>query len=183
MAINLDKFAEVPNSYKYGGLVAFMAVLAGAFWYFIYDPSIIQIKRLETTRNELSKKVTEAEEIAKNLPKFEQETKELRKALEEALKKLPKGREIPNLLEEINKSVIDAGLGISVFQPGGMADKGLYSEFPINITVTGGYHSFAAFTDKMSKLDRIVTVNNITMSPAGEENLSIVAQATTYTSK
>jgi type IV pilus assembly protein PilO len=187
MAGSLDKFAEIPNNYKYIGLMAFIAILGGVFWYFVYDPSMQQIKRLKNERKEKSAKVAEAEEIVKNYDKFKQEKEKVEAELNEALKKLPKGREIPSLLEKINESVITAGLNISTFQPGALSDKGLYSEFPINITMTGGYHEFARFTDTVSKLDRIVTIGTINMTPiktpTGEDSLSIVAQATTYTSK
>jgi len=179
----LEKFAETPKSYKYAGLIAIVGILLGAFWYFKYDPSTQQIKRLDERRKELATKVAEAEEIVKNYDKFKQDKEKVEAELQEALKKLPKSKEVPTLLEKINESVIEAGLNITIFQPGTLSDKGLYNEFPINLNVVGGYHNFARFIDTLSKLDRIVTIGTISMTPATDDNLTIVAQATTYTSK
>lgn len=183
MAGTLEKFAETSNSYKWFGVGVIVAALLGAFWYFKYDPDTQKIKRLERERQDLSKRVAEAEGYIKNYEKFKQEKEKVQAELDEALKKLPKSKDVPTLLEDINKSVITAGLNISLFQPGPPADKELYSEFLINLNVTGGYHNFAAFTDTISKLDRIVTISSINMAPASDENLAISAQAMAYTSK
>ena len=43
--------------------------------------------------------------------------------------------------------------------------KEFYAELPIDIRLTGSYHDFGAFASDIAKLDRIVTLNNISITP------------------
>ena len=56
----------------------------------------------------------------------------------------------------------------NLFKPGGEVAKDFYAELPITIKVTGSYHDFGAFTGDIAKLPRIVTLNDIDVSPGKE---------------
>ncbi len=55
---------------------------------------------------------------------------------------------------------------------------------PITIKVTGSYHDLGAFATDISKLSRIVTLNDLAIAPAGKDGkdskLVIDAIAKTY---
>ena len=55
-----------------------------------------------------------------------------------------------------------------------------YAETPIQVKVTGGYHDIAAFVSDVSKLPRIVTLQDISMEPAKDGVLNMDAIVKTY---
>lgn len=179
----LDKFAEIPAKYKYIGVVVLALVCGGLFYYFVHIPKTEQIQSLETQFQDLQAKLVEAEAYAARYDEFKEELRLVDLRLKEALKKLPEGREIPNLLDQINESVIEAGLTISSFQPAGQKqmEGGFYFEVPVNIQVSGGYHNFAMFADVISKMERIVTLRDIRLNPTKDGTvLNITCSAVTF---
>jgi type IV pilus assembly protein PilO len=55
-----------------------------------------------------------------------------------------------------------------------------YAETPIHVKVTGGYHDIAAFVSDVSKLSRIVTLQDISMEPAKDGVMNMDAVVRTY---
>jgi len=174
----LDAFAEFPVKYKYLILGAVVAILVGLFVWLVVLPKKEEIEMLETKLQGLQLELQKAEAYAARYDEFKEELRQVDLKLKEALKKLPEGREIPDLLDQINESVLKAGLMISEFTPSGQTPMEFYSEVPVQIRVSGGYHNFAKFADVISKMERIVTLRNIALSPtnkSGELNISCVA--------
>jgi type IV pilus assembly protein PilO len=99
-----------------------------------------------------------------------------------ALRLLPTTSEIPKLLKSITKLGNDSNLEFLLFNPLKENPKELYVEIPVNIIVRGNYHNVAQFFDKVGKLDRIVNVMNISMSPVKQydTNLRTHCRAVTY---
>jgi type IV pilus assembly protein PilO len=51
---------------------------------------------------------------------------------------------------------------------------------PISIRVTGRYHDIGAFASDIANLSRIVTLNNLSISPKADGALSLEATAKTF---
>ena len=56
--------------------------------------------------------------------------------------------------------------------------KDFYAELPVSVRVTGGYHDMGQFASDIAQLSRIVTLNDIVISPAGKDG-SLLAMDTT----
>ena len=97
---------------------------------------------------------------------------------------LPKEKEIPSLLTNISALGRGSGLDFLTFKPLADVPKDFYSEIPVDIKVRGPYHNMGIFLDKVSKLDRIVTVSNINMGGpkevSGEMLLNSSCRLVTY---
>ena len=87
---------------------------------------------------------------------------------------LPKEKEIPSLLTNISALGRGSGLDFLTFKPGADVPKDFYSEIPVDIKVRGPYHNMGIFLDQVSKLDRIVTVSNITMGGPKKEGAEML---------
>lgn len=178
----LDKFIEVPAKYKYLGTLGVCVLIAGLIgWFVFYKGKWTEIEALDTQLADLQVELQKAEAFAARYDEFKEELRQVDLKLKEALKKLPEGREIPNLLDQINESVIDAGLAILLFRPSGEAPQEFYSEVPVQIDVRGGYHNFATFADVISKMERIVTLRDVKIAPDPANNtLGISCLAVTF---
>ncbi len=130
-------------------------------YFFLYKPNTEQIGKLKTQIESSSAELKRVRIAARNLPAHQDELKKAREAFELTSVLLPKSQEIPDLLRNISDLGKQSGLDFLSFVPGGETPKDFYAEIPIDIKIRGPYHNLGLFLDRVSKLDRIVTVNNI----------------------
>jgi type IV pilus assembly protein PilO len=84
------------------------------------------------------------------------------------------------LLSDINQAGLGRSLQFDVFRPGQVAVKEYYAELPIAIKVSGRYHDIGAFASDIAHLSRIVTLNNLAISPKPDGTLVLEATAKTF---
>jgi type IV pilus assembly protein PilO len=144
------------------------------FFAFIYLPGAQDIKKIESKVNTSSEELKKARIAARELPRHEKELDEITKEFETTSILLPKGQEIPSLLRNISDLGKSSGLDFLSFVPGVEIPKDFYSEIPIDIKIKGTYHYLGSFLDKVSKLERIVTVNNIKTEKTEQEGEDIL---------
>ena len=188
MALDLKAFfANAPKKQLYllGGVAG--AAIVALYAYFLMMPLWEEKGKLEDQLLKVQSDLQQKQLIAANRPKLEAEIKALEKQLDEALVRLPEEKDIPRLLTQINSLGQQNGLEFLLFRPGAPVKKGFYAEVPIDIRVEGQFHSVGGFLDRVSKLERIVTVSDIKITPlsgvAQRTDRSIAAElkATTYT--
>lgn len=96
------------------------------------------------------------------------------------LKQLPSKSEMDALLTDINQAGLGRGLQFELFRPGAESATGVFTEQPITIKVTGNYDDLGKFTSDISQLPRIVTLNDISISPGTGGVLNMDATAKTF---
>jgi len=96
-------------------------------------------------------------------------------------KQLPSKAEMDALLSDINQAGLGRSLQFELFRPGQVSVKDYYAELPIAVRVTGRYHDMGAFAADVAGLSRIVTLNNISVTPQKDKDvLTMDATARTY---
>ena len=179
-----EKYIPWKKNVKIALAAGLIAAPIAAFFFLFYQPKQEEITRLETQQADLTKKVDEARVAEANLPKIQEELKQAEQKFEQISIILPKGPEIPALLRNISDLGRKAGLEFISFVPGGETPKEFYNEIPVRISIRGPYHNIGYFLGEVSGLDRLVTVDNITMgSPqevAGDMMLSSGCNLLTY---
>ncbi len=95
-------------------------------------------------------------------------------------KQLPSKAEMDALLSDINQAGLGRGLQFELFRPGQVVVRDYYAELPIDIKVTGRYHDVAAFASDIANLPRIVTLNQMNLSVAKDNSLTLDAIAKTF---
>jgi type IV pilus assembly protein PilO len=84
------------------------------------------------------------------------------------------------LLSDINQAGLGRSLQFELFRPGQVVVRDYYAELPISLRVTGAYNDVGAFASDIANLSRIVTLNNIQVTPRGDGNLVMDATAKTF---
>jgi type IV pilus assembly protein PilO len=85
------------------------------------------------------------------------------------------------LLTDINQAGLGRGLQFELFKPAAAESiSEFYAELPIQLKISGGYHDFGAFATDISKLSRIVTLNDIGLAAGKDGLISMDAVAKTY---
>ena len=139
------------------------------FYFLWFKPQNVKSVQLVQQKETLSKELQQAKAKAANRAKLQAELNATEILFEETAMLLPKEKEIPSLLTNISALGRGSGLDFLTFKPGTDEPKDFYSEIPIDIKVRGPYHNMGIFLDQVSKLDRIVTVSNITMGAPTKE--------------
>lgn len=188
MALDLKGyFANVPRKqlYTLAGVLG-LGILA-AYVYLLVMPMWEERTKLQADLQKLQADLTQKKLIAASRPKLEADIKTLKSQLEAALVRLPEEKDIPRLLTQVNTLGQQNGLDFLLFRPGPPTKKGFYSEVPIDMKVEGQYHAVGGFLDRVSKLERIVNVSDIKITPVTASppraDRTIVAElkATTFT--
>jgi len=156
-------------------------LIIGLFVYFLYMPKFKKIDALNKNLKKLEKQLAIAKRNAANLKKFQAQMAKAEAQFREAMRALPEKEEIPSLLVSISKSGQDVGMEFLLFEPKPERRKDFYAEIPVAMNILGNYHNLAAFFDKVSRLSRIVNIQNISMGRAkGGQNLNTTCTAVTY---
>ena len=169
---------------KLGIFVGLIVIISGAYWYFFWSPNNQQLTNLQSSLQTKRKKLTELENIKKDLPKFIAENERLEKEFKIASLKLPKEEEIPALINSVYSDISASGLEPVVFAPKAQANKDIYAEIPIEMKVKGTYFELANFFDRISRLPRIVNVRDLNLKRSKDtdvKNIQLDADFSTVT--
>lgn len=189
MALDLKNyFGNIPKRQLYMLIILVVGGVLAAYVYLLMMPLWEEKGRHESTLQKLQADLRKKQAIAANRPKLEADIKALEKELADALVRLPEEKEIPKLLTQVNTLGQQNGLEFLLFRPNPPVKKGFYAEVPIEMRVEGQYHALGGFLDRVSKLERIVNVSDIKVTPLASSKTqradrTIMAElkATTYT--
>ena len=115
-----------------------------------------------------------------NIAQLRAQLSDIQATFGDLLRRLPNRTEVPDLLVDITKEGLGAGLEFELFKPGQERNADFYMELPIQIKVIGGFHDFGSFVSGISDLPRIVTTHNIDISEQDGGVLSMNMTAKTY---
>jgi len=174
-----QKIKKVQRLLMISGLVV---LLGGGFFWFVYLPRMQEIDRTEKEIADLKQKITMGKIWGKRLEKLQEEMAQVEKEFQKALKILPNEREIPSLLAGISQLGVDSKLQFRLFSPGKEAVKNFYVEIPVSIEVGGRYRDVMLFLDKVSRMERIVTIVDISVKPSAPLSVDLITtcKAVTY---
>lgn len=117
---------------------------------------------------------------AVNLDALRKQREQVQQYVTQLEKQLPSKAEMDALLSDINQAGLGRSLQFELFRPGQVAVKEYYAELPITLRVAGRYHDIGAFASDIAHLSRIVTLNNLTVGPRGDDTLTLDATAKTF---
>ena len=161
--------------------VAVAVAVAALLWFVIlkdYEAELDAERATEVTlREDYSRKMIKAV----SLDGLKKQREQVQQYVTQLEKQLPSKAEMAALLSDINQAGLGRSLQFDVFRPGAMVAKEYYAELPITLKVTGRYHDIGAFASDVAFLSRIVTLNNLSIAPAGKDADILTMDATART--
>ena len=155
-------------------LVALLAAVVAGYYYFIHQGKQETLSKKENEYREIEAQREAKQSYLNNLTKYEARHKKLREDLEIARSLLPDDPDVPQLLAKLGNEGRRAGLLIQTFEPKSESQKQFFQEISFGMSVEGSYHEISNFIDSVGQLDRIVTVNNLSMTTPTLRNQKIV---------
>ncbi|WP_093211093.1 MULTISPECIES: type 4a pilus biogenesis protein PilO [unclassified Variovorax] len=159
-----------PSVPRYALCLAVTALVLVGLWFVWLTNSNDELEGERTKevalKADYSKKVAQAA----NLELLKKQREQVQQYVTLLEKQLPSKAEMDALLSDINQAGLGRSLQFELFRPGQVSVKDYYAELPIAVRVTGRYHDMGAFVADVAALSRIVTLNNITVTPQKDKD-------------
>lgn len=178
MAIDLQEInsliedpANVSLPIKMGAILALLGLVVFAGYKFIIVDEIAAHDRVVSKEAGLRTTYEKKQARANQLPALKTQLNEMQTSFAALKRQLPSNTEIPGLILDISEKGLTNGLEIDLFEPKPEIHKEFFAEKPIKLKAKGTYNELAAFVSDLSGLPRIVTINNIHLSPVKTSNV------------
>ena len=177
-SLNLDLLRSIPWAQKAGLLVMVLAGIIVGFYYYIAEPKSVQIAGLQGAIGTLDNEIQTLTIKVKHLDELIAASKQLEIELAKKKERLPPEEEAVMLLKQVSDLGIRLGLDIKLWKPSPKSEDSskLFVRMPVNVEVSGGYHTAALFFDRINALPRIVTVSGLKMGAPKLEKGRVVTQ-------
>ncbi len=189
-SIDFNNMGSWPSAGRaFMATAVFILVLFLGYYFFIGDQADNLVKT-ERKESDLRKEFERKQSKAVNLDAYKRQMQTIKDSFQTLLQQLPKADQMAELLDEISYAATGAGCEITSASFKKEKEAEFYTEKPIEIQVTGGYHQIADFVSRVSRLPRIVTLHDFSISigdgevssSPGEKILNMNVLAKTYRS-
>lgn len=175
-------FANVPLAGKIGILVAILALVAALYVFLLHQPMTDDI---DAARRANAEKLQARDAALLRQQEFVQIQQELtaREAVDiRSRRVLPEQAEMAAFLEEINRSAELCGIRLRNVEPQTEEPGEFYTSIPVLLELSGTHHQIARFFHSVSRLDRAVSMEDITLTHPNDttQDLTIRVKAITY---
>jgi type IV pilus assembly protein PilO len=180
MALGLGR---TPWYVQVGAFVAVSAAFLALFYYSQAVPLQKEINQRRTKLDALRTDVRRAQAVARQLPEFQKQVRDLERRLESLRPVLPEQKEYGELLRRINALALQSSLQIENFTPRPITTRQLHAEWPIALELNGTYHNLGLFFDRLSKFPRIINISDLSIRARDkpEPGSTITARCTATT--
>jgi type IV pilus assembly protein PilO len=160
--------------------LAVIVLIVTALWFSWLSGSAEQLQAEQAKeavlRADFQSKLTQAV----NLDALKKQLVQVQQYVTQLEKQLPSKAEMDALLSDINQAGLGRSLNFDLFRPGSVSVREYYAELPITLRVTGRFHDVGAFAADVANLSRIVTLNNLAVTPMKDGTLVMEATAKTF---
>lgn len=165
---------------RYSAFAAVIVVVVVGLWFAWLNSSELELETEQATEVKLKDDYNVKLAKAVNLEVLKKQREQVLQYVTQLEKQLPSKAEMDALLSDINQAGLGRSLQFDLFRPGQVVVRDYYAELPISLRVTGRYHDIGAFASDIANLSRIVTLNNLQVTPRGDGSLTMDATAKTF---
>ena len=173
--LELKTIGSAPLGVKVVLLSLIFILIVGSGYWFLWKPALEELEQAENKETELRNVFLVKKKEAINLPIYKQQMADIEKTFGTLLRQLPDMTQMDALLNDINQAGLEVGLEFQLFKPEAERRIEFYAERPISMRVTGTYHQLGAFAQNISKLSRIVSLNDMSIMRGGNKESELVA--------
>ena len=176
----MTAFKTVPMGQKIALVSMILVGIGVIFYYYIESPQQESLAQLTTEIGRLDQDIQTNRAKARSLEELKRVNAELEQQLAKNLEQLPPEEEAATLLKQISDLGIRIGLNFKLWKPGARAEDSskLFVRMPVDVEMSGGYHTLALFFDRIGKLPRIINISKIKMGGAKSDRGRVSIQTT-----
>jgi type IV pilus assembly protein PilO len=169
--------SKLPPIAKVGVGVGLVAAIFVAYYVIFFGDISSSIKAAQSQERQLREDLADAR---KNEFVYQKDLAELtdREQRQRELEKiLPANTEYPAFLSSLQNVANSAGVSLSAWTPQDEIPEAFYARVPMKIELSGRYHQIAKFLYGVSQLDRIINMENISITDPKLQGDDIVVKA------
>jgi len=159
----MTSFKELPYVAQIGLVTLVVVLLAAGAYMFALEPLAKANQADALTLKSKQAEVAQLTPYKAKLAELILQTETLKAKMEAQRKIVPEEKEVPAFITLVQSESVAAGVEVRRYTPKDTTVKDYYVEVPFEIDVDGPYYSVLNFYDRIQKLERIVTVNRLTM--------------------
>lgn len=156
-----EKLAALPLAHKALLLLGTLALMGAAFYFLQYKDQVEAIDKLKQSISAQEQRLATLKAAAAQVEVLQKELAQAEEEFKYLLTFLPDRREIPALLDSVSQLGSQVGLENILFQPQPEQPHDFYAAIPVRLDLLGTYHELGVFLDNVSKLHRILRVENL----------------------
>lgn len=182
-----QRFAKLPSSSKILLLALMLVLVGGAYYSMFHSALTAEIESLQSIKGNLEAQLQSAKDLQKQFLALRDEIEQRKVVDQQNLRVLPPEAEIATMLQELNRIAEISGLAIDMVEPMAERSANFYYKIPVNLELRGRYHQLAKFFYNVSRLQRAINMENITLSEPKAQGEDLVLKvevlATTFRRK
>ncbi len=175
-------FASAPFGVKIFFLAALLVIMSSGYYATIHLSLVDEIETARVNHMRLQRSLQQAQERQKKFLEMREELASREVLDRQNYRILPVDAEIPAFLGDINRLAELSGIEIKSVKPVQEEAAEFYFRVPISMGFSGTYHQLAKFFYNISRLERAVSIENVSLRPesrdkGGNETVILTASA------
>ena len=187
MARGDSVLSKLPPLAKVGIGALFVVLIGVAYFVVFYGDLASSITAEKSKEEKLRAELSSARQAEFSYQKDLAELSERQQRQRELVKILPTETEYPAFLSAVQNVANVSGIALTSWSPLPEEPDQFYSRVPMKLTLTGRYHQVAKFFHGVGQLDRVINMENISLTepkPDGEDIVvKVDALATAFRAK
>ena len=165
------KIENLSNLQKTLVCIGSVIFLLALYWFLGFSPNLDRVKSLQQAVGRLDQDIAANKAKIKRLPELEAELFRREEEFVWAKTLLPEDSQaLERLLASFEKLGRDEGVEFQSFQPGGETVRDFYATREVKLKLQGEFHNLMRYFDRLARLDRLVRLEDVKLSPAGQKN-------------
>jgi type IV pilus assembly protein PilO len=183
----IAQFAKLPSSSKILLLAVILVLVGGAYYSVFHSGVTAEIESAQATKTNLEKQLKTAKDLQAQFLALREEIEARKVVDQQNLRILPPDAEIASMLQELNRIAEISGLTIDMVEPRSEKSDKFYYKIPVSLELRGRYHQLAKFFYNVSRLQRAINMEDITIAEPKSQGDDLVLRvsvlATTFRRK
>jgi len=179
--LDIDEMTEWPLFPQLLVVLLLMVVIQGFGGWFYVMPQQEVLDELKQQEQTLKTTLQIKANKVAALPKLQTQVDELTSRYDYLLQQLPVQKELASMLASVNELGLDNDLTFTRIDWGEKQNKEFLYRLPLNIELTGDYHSIGDFSAAIAKLPRIISFDDVYWQRVSQESSTLHFRVRAYT--
>jgi type IV pilus assembly protein PilO len=156
-----------PKKIDLFSIILVAAIVAGAY-YLVFHKGIAQYFYLKAQGKVLQKSLESTATVDKTIKLLQEEIKNTQVKLDEFNKRLPREKNIDEILKQISHVASLTGVHLALIEPQEIIEGRLYKRFPLKLSLKSTFKRVFLFFSQLEKLPRILQLESFTIEDKGK---------------
>ncbi|KGY10743.1 type 4a pilus biogenesis protein PilO [Vibrio sinaloensis] len=179
--LDIEELAEWPLLPQLVVIFLIAGLIQAAGYWFYLQPQMEQIEQLRQQEVTLKSTATIKANKVATLPKLQAQLDELSERYDYLSRQLPVQKELASMLASVNEEGLKNSLTFTRIDWGQKQNQEFLYRLPLNIELTGHYHSIGDFSQAIAELPRIINFDDIDWQRVSQESSTLHFRVRAYT--